>query len=256
MSQPKAPQTDLALSIENVTKIYGSGLRAVDDLSFSISAGEIFGLLGPNGAGKSTLIGMICGLVRITSGKISVFGADVQSQYQVTRSRIGVTPQEIAIDNFFRVGEALQIHSGYFGRKDDPAWRERLIERLDLGPHLHKKPLELSGGMKRRLLIAKSLVHRPKVLILDEPTAGVDVELRRSLWAFVRELRDEGMTILLTTHYLEEAQSLCDRLAIINGGKMVAYDKTSNIMNQFGKGTDARLEDIYVELTKKGGGRV
>ncbi len=254
MSKPS--HSDLAIEIKNVSKIYDSGLRAVDDLSFSIAPGEIFGLLGPNGAGKSTLIGMIRGLVRLSSGSISVFGADVQSQYQLTRSRVGVTPQEVAIDNFFKVGEALKIHSGYFGRKDDPVWRNKIIEKLDLGPHLQKKPLQLSGGMKRRLMIAKSLIHKPRVLILDEPTAGVDVELRRALWAFVRELRAEGMTILLTTHYLEEAEALCDRLAIISEGKLVALDSTKTIMTKFGKGGDSSLEDVYVELTKKGGTRV
>jgi ABC-2 type transport system ATP-binding protein len=248
--------SNLAVVVERVSKVYDSGVQAVDDLSLSIAPGEIFGLLGPNGAGKSTLIGMICGLVRLSSGSISVFGSDVTSEYQITRSRIGVTPQEVVIDNFFNIGEALRIHSGYFGRKDDPVWRKTLIDKLDLGPHLKKKPMQLSGGMKRRLMIAKSLIHRPRVLILDEPTAGVDVELRRALWNFVRELRSDGVTILLTTHYLEEAEALCDRLAIINGGKLVALDTTTAIMNTFGKGENSKLEDVYVELTKKGGAGV
>lgn len=243
--------SESALNIQNVSKVYEGGVTAVQDISFSIAPGEIFGLLGPNGAGKSTLIGMICGLVRITQGKISVFGFDVKDQYQLTRAMVGVTPQEVAIDNFFKVGDALKLHSGYFGKKDDPKWRETLIEKLDLGPHLQKKPMQLSGGMKRRLMIAKSLIHRPRLLILDEPTAGVDVELRRGLWSFVRELRSEGVTILLTTHYLEEAQELCDRLAIVNNGKLVALDSTKDIMKNFGKGNDPKLEDVYVELTKK-----
>lgn len=241
-----------ALSVKNVSKVYDGNIHAVRDLSLSIAPGEIFGLLGPNGAGKSTVIGMISGLVRLGAGQISVFGHDVVKDYQITRSQIGVTPQEVVIDNFFEVGDALRMHSGYFGKRDNPAWREKLIEKLDLGPHLKKKPMQLSGGMKRRLMIAKSLIHRPKLLILDEPTAGVDVELRRALWSFVRELRGEGMTILLTTHYLEEAQELCDRLAIVSGGQLVTCDSTQTIMKTFGKGQNSKLEDVYIELTRRG----
>lgn len=246
-------KSDQAIEVLDVCKTYDTGFRAVDGINFSIKAGEIFGLLGPNGAGKSTLIGMISGLVKITSGKILVFGSDVVSDYQRTRSQVGVTPQEVVAEGFFTVGEALKLHSGYFGKPDDPVWREHLIERLALKAHLNKKPVQLSGGMKRRLMIAKSLLHKPQVLILDEPTAGVDVELRRSLWEFVGELRDSGMTILLTTHYLEEAQELCDRLAIINGGRLIECDSTSSIMSKFGKGTNPKLEDVFLELTKKEG---
>jgi ABC-2 type transport system ATP-binding protein len=220
-----------ALEIENLQKSF-DGKAAVKGLSFAIEQGEIFGLLGPNGAGKSTTINMIAGVSRIGSGQIRAFGYDTQKDYRHTRRQIGVVHQEVVIDNFFTVGQALKLHSGYYGVRDDPAWRELLIDRLALKPHLDKTMIKLSGGMKRRFMIAKALIHRPKLLILDEPTAGVDVELRHSLWQFVRDINKQGTSILLTTHYLEEAEEMCDRIAIMNHGELIAMDKTHELVRQ------------------------
>jgi len=208
------------------------GVSAVKEIDFTIRQGEIFGLLGPNGAGKSTIINMIAGVVRPGSGQMTVFGYDNQKEYRQTRRRVGVVHQEVVIDNFFTVEQALRLHSGYYGVKDDPAWRQVLIERLGLEPHLHKVMLKLSGGLKRRFMIAKALIHRPRLLILDEPTAGVDVELRRGLWEFVREINHQGTTILLTTHYLEEAEEMCDRIAIMHHGDLIAMDETHNLVRR------------------------
>ena len=205
---------------------------AVDGVSLSIAQGEVFGLLGPNGAGKSSLINMISGLCRITSGEIKIFGFDNQKDFQTTRRLTGAMPQEIVVDNFFNLEKSLMLHSGYYGYNDDPAWRNLLVERLALGPYLKKKPIQLSGGTKRRHMLAKALIHKPKLLILDEPTAGVDVELRHSIWSFVREIRKMGTTVLLTTHYLEEAQEMCDRIGILSQGKLVALDQTQNLLNR------------------------
>lgn len=220
-----------ALEIKDLRKVY-DGKPAVKGLSFAIEQGEIFGLLGPNGAGKSTTINMIAGVTRIGSGSIRAFGYDNQKDYRHTRRQIGVVHQEVVIDNFFTVDGALKLHAGYYGVKDDPAWRELLIDRLALGPHLNKTMIKLSGGMKRRFMIAKALIHRPKLLILDEPTAGVDVELRHTLWGFVRDINKQGTTILLTTHYLEEAEQMCDRIAIMNHGELIALDRTHELVKQ------------------------
>jgi ABC-2 type transport system ATP-binding protein len=219
-----------ALELRHVSKRYGQ-VQAVKDLSFEIREGEIFGLLGPNGAGKSTTINMISGLTRLSSGSIRVFGFDVVSEYTTTRRLVGLMHQEVVIDNFFRIGRALSIHSGYYGYKDDPEWRELLLEKLALKPHVRKKGIQLSGGMRRRVMLAKALIHKPRLLILDEPTAGVDVELRLTLWDFVREINRQGTTVLLTTHYLEEAQEMCDRIAIMNNGELVALDTTRALLN-------------------------
>jgi ABC-2 type transport system ATP-binding protein len=220
-----------ALKIEHLGKVFGA-TPAVDDLSLEIAPGEIFGLLGPNGAGKSTTINMITGVTRIGSGKVAVFGYDTLADSLVTRRLIGVMHQEIVIDHFFSVDQALRIHAGYYGVRDDPDWRRTLIERLGLAPHLGKPLRELSGGMKRRFMIAKALVHKPRLLILDEPTAGVDIELRRSLWEFVREINQAGATVLLTTHYLEEAQKMCGRIAIMNHGRLVALECKDALLNR------------------------
>ena len=220
-----------ALEIENLSKSFDK-TTAVKDVSFAIDRGEIFGLLGPNGAGKSTTINMIAGVSRIGTGKIRAFGYDNQRDYRVTRRLLGVVHQEIVIDNFFTIEQALKMHAGYYGVKDDPAWRQLLIERLGLGPHLHKVMLKLSGGLKRRFMIAKALIHRPQLLILDEPTAGVDVELRHGLWDFVREINRQGTTILLTTHYLEEAEQMCDRIAIMHHGELIALEQTHELVRQ------------------------
>lgn len=220
-----------ALKIENIYKSF-DGKPAVNGVSFTIREGEIFGLLGPNGAGKSTTINMVAGVTRLGAGQISAFGYDNQRDYRHTRRMLGVVHQEIVIDNFFTIDQALKLHAGYYGVKDDPAWRQLLIERLGLGPHLNKVMLKLSGGMKRRFMIAKALIHRPKLLILDEPTAGVDVELRHGLWNFVREINDHGTTILLTTHYLEEAEEMCDRIAIMNQGELIALEETHDLVRR------------------------
>ncbi|PLX77958.1 MAG: ABC transporter ATP-binding protein [Desulfuromonas sp.] len=222
-----------ALEIRQLCKAY-SGTFAVRDLSFQIEGGEIFGLLGPNGAGKSTTINMIGGVTRPDSGSILVFGHDNQSDYRTTRRQVGVMHQEVVIDNFFTIDQTLRFHAGYYGVADDPAWRQRLIERLGLGPHLHKVMIKLSGGTKRRFMIAKAMIHKPRLLILDEPTAGVDVELRHTLWEFVRELNREGTTILLTTHYLEEAEQMCNRIAIMNHGELLALEPTASLVERLG----------------------
>ncbi len=222
-----------ALAMAGLRKSFG-GVPVVKDLSLRIEPGEIFGLLGPNGAGKSTTINMIAGVTRIDQGRIEVFGHDNQADYVSARRLTGVMHQEVAIDNFFTIDQALRFHSGYYGVRDDPAWRRMLIERLGLGPHLHKVMIKLSGGLKRRFMIAKALIHRPPLLILDEPTAGVDVELRLGLWQFVREINAAGTTILLTTHYLEEAQQMCGRLAILNHGELIALEPTAALIDRLG----------------------
>jgi ABC-2 type transport system ATP-binding protein len=218
-----------ALEIQHLQKRFGTTV-AVRDLSLTIAPGEIFGLLGPNGAGKSTTINMISGVCRIDHGTVKIFGYDNRHDYRTTRRITGVMHQEIVTDNFFTIDRALKIHAGFYGVPRDEIWRQLLIERLGLGPHLHKPMNKLSGGMKRRFMVAKALIHKPRLLILDEPTAGVDVELRRALWQFVREINREGTTILLTTHYLEEAEQMCDRIAIMNRGDLVALDRTKQLL--------------------------
>ncbi len=232
-----------ALSIQNLTKVY-DGTPAVDDISFTINPGEIFGLLGPNGAGKSTTINMIGGVTHIGSGSIEIFGRDNRKDYRATRRMVGVMHQEIVIDNFFTIDQALRFHAGYYGVPDDPDWRLHLIDRLGLKPHLHKVMIKLSGGLKRRFMIAKALIHKPRLLILDEPTAGVDVELRLTLWDFVREINRQGTTILLTTHYLEEAEQMCDRIAIMNHGRLIALESTGKLLQELG------TRSILVHLEK------
>ena len=220
-----------ALKIDRLTKAYGQSI-AVKDLSLDISQGEIFGLLGPNGAGKSTTINMITGATRIGSGRIEVYGHSIQKDYLLTRRLIGVMHQEIVIDTFFTINRAIKIHSGYYGVPDDPKWRKTLLERLGLVSHLDKPMHKLSGGLKRRFMIAKALIHKPRLLILDEPTAGVDIELRHSLWEFVREINRNGTTVLLTTHYLEEAEEMCGRIAIMDNGSLVALEDKNKLLDQ------------------------
>jgi ABC-2 type transport system ATP-binding protein len=237
-----------ALEIKNLCKSF-DGVPAVKGINFTIEEGEIFGLLGPNGAGKSTTINMIAGVVRLESGNITAFGYDNQQDYRYTRRMLGVVHQEIVIDNFFTVNQALKLHAGYYGVKDDPAWRQLLIERLGLQPHLDKVMLKLSGGLKRRFMIAKALIHRPKLLILDEPTAGVDVELRHGLWEVVREINRQGTTILLTTHYLEEAEEMCDRIGIMNHGELIALEETQKLIRRLSnRQLSLWLEEPVTEL--------
>lgn len=222
-----------------------AGFLAVDNVSLTIQEGEFFGLLGPNGAGKTTLISMLAGLTIPTSGSVSVCGYDVRSQYQQARRSLGVVPQELVFDPFFTVRETLRLQSGYFGLKHNDDWIDEILANLALTDKADSNMRALSGGMKRRVLVAQALVHRPPVIILDEPTAGVDVDLRRTLWEFIVGLNQQGHTILLTTHYLEEAEALCNRLALLKQGKIVALDTTQAIMERAGS-TD--LEAAFVRI--------
>ena len=229
-----------AIQIEQVHKRFGS-LHALKGVSLSIEQGEFFGLLGPNGAGKSTLISTLAGLLRPTSGKIAVLGHDVVDDYQAARLNLGVVPQELVFDPFFNVREMLRFQAGYFGKgKENDVWVDEVIETLGLTDKAHTNMRKLSGGMKRRALIAQALAHKPPVIVLDEPTAGVDVELRQLMWAFIKRLNREGHTIVLTTHYLEEAEALCSRVAMMKQGEIVALDSTANLLNKFA-GKNLRL---------------
>ena len=218
-----------AINIDNISKRFGD-LQALNQISFSIREGEFFGLLGPNGAGKSTLINVLSGLLRADSGSISELGDDVQSGYRQARMNLGIVPQEVVMDPFFTVRETLQFQSGYFGIKNNDIWIDELLDQLGLKDKAETNMRKLSGGMKRRVLIAQALVHKPAVLVLDEPTAGVDVELRQSMWRFIRRLHREGTTIVLTTHYLEEAEELCDRIAIIDKGQVIALETKQDLL--------------------------
>jgi ABC-2 type transport system ATP-binding protein len=221
--------TTSALSFQSVSKSYGNN-NALDRVNFDIAEGEFFGLLGPNGAGKTTLISVLAGLVKATSGKVLVHGQDVRADFATARRMIGVVPQELVFDPFFTVREALMIQSGYFGIKKNDAWVDELLENLGLTDKANANMRQLSGGMKRRVLVGQALVHKPPVIVLDEPTAGVDVELRQTLWAFISKLNKEGHTVLLTTHYLEEAEALCGRIAMLQKGRVVALNSTSELL--------------------------
>ncbi|MFY9329396.1 MAG: ABC transporter ATP-binding protein [Georgfuchsia sp.] len=221
-----------AIQVIQVTKRYGQ-LQALDRVDLEIQQGEFIGLLGPNGAGKTTLISSFAGLVKPDSGSIAVLGHDVQSDYRNSRRLLGVVPQEIVYDPFFTVRETLQFQSGYYGIRKNDAWIDEIIANLDLGAKTNANMRGLSGGMKRRVLVAQALVHRPPVIVLDEPTAGVDVEQRQTLWKFIRRLNEDGHTIVLTTHYLEEAESQCGRIAMLKNGRLVALDTTSALLSRF-----------------------
>lgn len=230
-----------AISIEQVHKRFGS-LHALKGIDLTIHQGEFFGLLGPNGAGKSTLINTLAGLLRPTSGKIAVMGHDVVDDYQAARQNLGIVPQELVFDPFFNVREMLRFQAGYFGKgKENDAWVDEVIETLGLTDKAHTNMRKLSGGMKRRALIAQALAHKPPVIVLDEPTAGVDVELRQIMWEFIKKLNREGHTIVLTTHYLEEAEALCSRVAMMKQGEIVALDSTANLLHKFA-GKNLRLK--------------
>ena len=226
-----------AISFQSVSKTYpskrgqsGAAVKALDDVSFDIHQGEFFGLLGPNGAGKTSLISILAGLSRASGGNVTVHGHDVLSDYAAARRTLGVVPQELVFDPFFSVREALRIQSGYFGIKNNDAWIDELLSSLGLADKANANMRQLSGGMKRRVLVAQALVHKPKVIVLDEPTAGVDVELRQTLWQFIAKLNKQGSTVLLTTHYLEEAEALCSRIAMLKQGKVVALAQTSELL--------------------------
>jgi ABC-2 type transport system ATP-binding protein len=222
-----------AVQFSRVGKTYSGArgtLRALDGVSFDIDEGEFFGLLGPNGAGKTTLISILAGLVRASEGRVTVMGHDVVADYAAARKSLGIVPQELVFDPFFSVRETLRIQSGYFGVRGNDAWIDELLDHLGLADKANANMRQLSGGMKRRVLVAQALVHRPPVIVLDEPTAGVDVELRQTLWQFVSRLNREGRTVLLTTHYLEEAEALCSRIAMLKQGRVVALDRTSALL--------------------------
>lgn len=222
-----------AISFQTVCKTYTTPkgpFHALDGVSLDIEEGEFFGLLGPNGAGKTTLISILAGLTRASSGRVLVHGSDVQTDYAAARHKLGIVPQELVFDPFFNVREALRFQSGYFGVKHNDAWIDELLESLGLTDKAEANMRQLSGGMKRRVLVAQALVHKPPVIVLDEPTAGVDVELRQTLWHFIARLNKEGHTVLLTTHYLEEAEALCGRIAMLKSGRVVALDRTSALL--------------------------
>ncbi|NMM88844.1 ABC transporter ATP-binding protein [Rhodococcus sp. SRB_17] len=222
-----------AVSFQSVSKTYTTPqgpFQALDHVSLDIEEGEFFGLLGPNGAGKTTLISILAGLARASSGRVLVQGCDVQADYAAARRKLGVVPQELVFDPFFNVREALRFQSGYFGVQNNGAWIDELLHSLGLADKAGANMRQLSGGMKRRVLVAQALVHKPPIIVLDEPTAGVDVELRQTLWQFVARLNKEGHTVLLTTHYLEEAEALCGRIAMLKRGRVVALDRTSELL--------------------------
>jgi ABC-2 type transport system ATP-binding protein len=249
-----------AITLEHISKIYAprsrglhslfaatpqKGFQALDDVSFTVEHGEFFGLLGPNGAGKTTLISILAGLAGATSGSAKVCGYDVVNDFRQSRRSLGVVPQELVYDPFFTVRETLRIQSGYFGLRNNDDWIDEILLNLGLQDKANANMRALSGGMKRRVLVAQALVHRPPVIILDEPTAGVDVDLRRTLWDFISRLNREGHTILLTTHYLEEAEALCGRIAMLKAGKVVALDTTQALLARVG---GADLEEAFVRI--------
>lgn len=224
--------TDAAISIQGLCKTYKGGKRALDGVSFDVPRGQIFGLLGPNGAGKSTLINILAGLVMKTEGIVSIWGFDIDERPRNAKASIGIVPQEIVFDPFFTPFETLELFAGLYGVPKDQRRSMELLRAVHLEDKANAYSRTLSGGMKRRLLVAKAMVHSPPVLVLDEPTAGVDIELRQQLWAYVRELNDQGVTVVLTTHYLEEAEELCDRIAIINHGRLIANEPTRELVGK------------------------
>jgi ABC-2 type transport system ATP-binding protein len=224
-----------AVRFDHVSKRFDTPrgpLHALQDVAFDIEAGEFFGLLGPNGAGKTTLISILAGLSRPSSGRVAVFGIDVHADPMQARRRLGIVPQELVFDPFFTVREALRFQSGYFGIRGNDAWIDELLAGLGLTDKADTNMRQLSGGMKRRVMVAQALVHRPPVIVLDEPTAGVDVELRQTLWAFISRLNREGSTVLLTTHYLEEAEALCGRIAMLRAGRVIALERTADLLKR------------------------
>jgi ABC-2 type transport system ATP-binding protein len=228
----RSSHVSIAVEVINVARRFGS-VQALDGVSLAVHEGEFFGLLGPNGAGKTTLISILAGLTRADRGTARILGHDVVDAYRASRRALGVVPQELVFDPFFTVRETLEIQSGYFGIRDNGPWIDEILHHLDLETKANANMRSLSGGMKRRVLVGQALVHKPPVIVLDEPTAGVDVELRQSLWAFIRKLNRDGHTIILTTHYLEEAEALCARIAMLKAGIVVALDTKQNLLSRF-----------------------
>lgn len=227
--------TDAIISVSELSKVYSTGFKALDSVDLSIRKGEIFALLGPNGAGKTTLINTICGIVNPTSGKITAAGYDILKDYRKTRSIIGLVPQELSFDMFEKVINTVRFSRGLFGKPQDDAHIEKILRQLTLWDKRNNKLMELSGGMKRRVMIAKALSHEPQILFLDEPTAGVDVSLRKEMWQVVRNLRQSGVTVILTTHYIEEAQEMADRVGVINKGRIILVEEKRALMQKLGK---------------------
>lgn len=239
-----------AIKINGLHKSFG-GLHALKGIDLTIEQGEFFALLGPNGAGKSTLISILAGLIKADAGDVSVMGFDVVNQYQQARQLLGVVPQELVFDPFFNVREMLRFQAGYFGRgPENDAWVDEILEGLGLADKANTNMRKLSGGMKRRALIAQALAHKPPVIVLDEPTAGVDVELRQLMWEFIKKLNHQGHTIILTTHYLEEAEALCSRVGMMKQGEIVALDSTANLLNRFaGKQLRLTLGEVILPVS-------
>jgi ABC-2 type transport system ATP-binding protein len=235
MDRVTLPPVPAVIAISGLTKIYASGLEALKRIDLEIRKGEIFALLGPNGAGKTTLISIVCGIVTATAGRVLVDGHDIVRDYRAARSKIGLVPQELHTDMFESVWGTVRFSRGLFGRPPDAAHLERVLRDLSLWDKRNDKIMTLSGGMKRRVLIAKALAHEPQILFLDEPTAGVDVELRRDMWALVRRLREHGVTIILTTHYIDEAEEMADRIGVINRGELVVVEEKAALMRKLGK---------------------
>lgn len=248
-----SPEHQPIISVKSLHKTYDSGFSALKDINLDIQRGEIFALLGPNGAGKTTLISIICGIVNPSQGEVLADGYDVVSDYREARSKIGLVPQELSTDAFESVWATVNFSRGLFGKAPDPAYIEKLLRQLSLWDKKDARIRELSGGMKRRVMIAKALSHEPQILFLDEPTAGVDVELRRDMWEMVRELRERGVTILLTTHYIEEAEEMADRIGVINQGTLMLVEDKTRLMRQLGQKhlrihLQSPLTEIPVEL--------
>jgi ABC-2 type transport system ATP-binding protein len=239
-----ATHSDAVISIKNLSKVYASGLHALKNINLDIKRGEIFALLGPNGAGKTTLISTICGVLRLSSGSVLVNGLDNQRDYRQVRKQIGLVPQEITTDMFETPFNVVSFSRGLFGGAPDPGKVEKILKSLHLWDKAHQRIMTLSGGMKRRVMIAKALSHDPSVLFLDEPTAGVDVNLRRDMWNLVGELRKQGTTIILTTHYIEEAQEMADRVGVINKGELILVEEKQTLMRKLGK------KELTVNLSK------
>ena len=239
-----------AVEVSGVSKTYSSshgGVQALADVSLTIQQGEFIGLLGPNGAGKTTLIQILAGLVKASAGQVSILGFDVAQQFAQARRCLGVVPQELVFDPFFTVRETLRIQSGYFGLRHNDDWIDELLHHLGLSDKADANMRALSGGMKRRVLVGQALVHRPPVIVLDEPTAGVDVELRQSLWAFIRRLNTEGHTVMLTTHYLEEAESLCERVVLLKSGRILADERTEALLQH----SEDSLEKVFLRMLRQ-----
>lgn len=252
------------ISVKDLSKTYSSGLHALKNINLDIEQGEIFALLGPNGAGKTTLISIICGIVNPGTGQVLADGFDVVRDYRAAREKIGLVPQELAVSMFESVWDTVKFSRGLFGKAPNNAWLEKVLKDLSLWDKKDSKIMALSGGMKRRVLIAKALAHEPQILFLDEPTAGVDVELRRDMWGMIRNLRESGVTIILTTHYIEEAEEMADRIGVINKGEIILVEEKNLLMQKLGKkqltlqlqtplsAIPARLSDYQLELTAEG----